>query len=160
MIFISIVNGHFTIISVTSIHRRFIDIRVDKKRRGFHRNCERIDILSFEILFAMGLSVRLALPENWLMRFFRCRGLTCEWQTAARGSVGRCENRTSRSPREIGPRWFPQFRGRGQERIEVFGRAGIIWPCRFETRGYEGSYKIIPSSTAPHLQWIRRCWEL
>jgi len=25
------------------------------------------------------------------MRFFRCRGLTCEWQSAARGPIGRCE---------------------------------------------------------------------
>jgi hypothetical protein len=39
-----------------------------------------------------GRSTRgLALFENWLMRFFRCRGLTCEWQNAARGPVDRCE---------------------------------------------------------------------
>lgn len=127
-----------------------------KKRRGFHRNCGRIDISSFEILHAKGLSARLALPENWLMRFFRCRRLTCEWQTAARGSVVRVGRRVllGKSDRDDF-RNFAAVAKRGLRYLaepELFGSFPKTWE-------YEGSYKIISTSTTLYLQRIRRCWE-
>lgn len=98
---------------------------------------------------------RLTSPESWLMRFPRCWGLTCDWQTAARGPVdGHRESRRS---------VFSS--GNRSEMISAISRprgfrylAGIIWPSAPEARGYEVSYKIIPASDATvHHVGNQRC---
>jgi len=119
-------------------------LAIDRRRRRFRSNRERIDIPLSGIPFVRGRAIdaRTGSLRKLVNALFPVSGIdvrVAERSPRARRPL-RKSRRRARSSREIAARWFPQFRGRSQERIGVFGRAGIIWPRR---RPYVGIWRFI-----------------